>query len=401
MQVLFQDINRAAEALKEVVHNTTLDRSRTFSDLAGCNVYLKLENMQKTGSFKIRGAYNKIVSLTNEEKVKGVIAASAGNHAQGVAYAANAAGIKATVVMPEAAPLSKVMATRGYGAEVILSGSVYDDAFQKAKEIQSKTGQTFIHAFNDPYIIAGQGTVGLEILKALREVTSIVVPVGGGGLIAGIAIAVKELAPHVKIYGVQAAGAQAMHISKSEHALTATAEAATIADGIAVREPGSLTFSIIEHYVDDIFVVDDEAIATAILMLLERSKLMVEGAGAITLAAILNGKIPDKGNVVGVISGGNVDVNFISRIIERGLVKAGRRVRISTTLADRPGALQSFLNVISQTNANVLHVLQDRVERNVDLGKAAVEVSLETRDVIHTESILSSLRQRGYDVKVI
>ncbi|HEX2925285.1 MAG TPA: pyridoxal-phosphate dependent enzyme, partial [Ruminiclostridium sp.] len=297
--------------------------------------------------------------------------------------------------------LSKVMATRGYGAEVILSGFVYDDAFHKAKEVQRESGQTFIHAFNDPAVIAGQGTIGLEILDALREVTSIVVPVGGGGLLAGIAIAVKKLAPHVKIYGVQAEGAKAMHISKCKHALITTDEARTIADGIAVKEPGTLTFPIIEKYVDDIVVIDDEAIASSILMLLERAKLMVEGAGAITLAAILNGKIPDKGKVVGVVSGGNVDVNFISRIIERGLVKAGRRVRISTTLADRPGALQNFLTVIAQTNANVLHVLQDRVERHVALGKAVVEVSLETRDVIHTESILSSLRQKGYDVKVI
>lgn len=401
MQVNYRDIIEAAEALKGVVHHTPLDKSRTFSDLAGCELYLKLENLQKTGSFKIRGAYNKIRSLSDSEKAHGVIAASAGNHAQGVAYAANAAGIKSTIVMPEAAPLAKVVATRGYGAEVVLSGYVYDEAFQKAKELQKENGQTFIHAFDDPSVIAGQGTIGLEILKDLEDVSAIVVPVGGGGMIAGIAAAVKEAAPHVKVYGVQAQGAPAMYMSKREHAIKTTPDAVTIADGIAVKVPGEITFSIIDHYVDDIFVVDDESIATTILLLLERAKLMVEGAGAISLAAVLKGRIPDKGKVVSVISGGNVDINFISRIIERGLLKAGRRVKISTTLLDRPGALQHFLNIIARTNANVLHVFQDRVEHNVELGKAVVEVSLETRDVLHTETIVTSLRQEGYDVNVI
>jgi len=394
-------IEQAHAHMAGLVHNTPLDRSRTFSDLVGCDVYLKLENLQKTGSFKLRGAFNKIQSLTADEKAKGVIAASAGNHAQGVAYAANLAGIKATIVMPEVAPLAKVIATRGYQAEVVLSGLVYDDAFDKAKSIQQESGQVFIHAFNDPYIIAGQGTIGLEIVQAMDDVSAIVVPIGGGGLAAGIAAAVKEKAPHVKVYGVQAKGAPSMYISKQQHTLKSIPDAVTIADGIAVKSPGDITFEIIERYLDDIVVVDDEAIASAILMLLERAKMLVEGAGAVSLAALLNHLLPVSGKVVSVISGGNIDVNFISRIIERGLVKAGRRVKIITRVVDRPGALNRLLAIIAKLRANVIHVYHDRVERNVPLGQAVVEVSLETQDVMHTETILSTLRQEGYSVELI
>ncbi|BBB90304.1 MAG TPA: threonine ammonia-lyase [Methylomusa anaerophila] len=395
------DILSAREALSGVIHHTALDRSNTFSSLTGGEVYLKLENLQKTGSFKIRGAYNKIDTLTPAEKSCGVIAASAGNHAQGVAYGANRAGIKSTIVMPEAAPLAKIVATRGYGAEVVLAGTDYDEAFAKAKAIQAQTGQTFIHAFNDPAVIAGQGTIGLEILQDLDSVNTIVVPVGGGGLLAGIAVAVKETAPHVKVFGVQAQGAPAMYMSKREHHLKTTHDAETFADGIAVRAPGDLTFAIIEKYVDDIVVIDDEATAGTILMLLERAKLMVEGAGAVSLAAILHNKIPVKGKVVSVISGGNVDVNFLSRIIERGLVKAGRRVRLSTMVIDRPGNLQRMLAVIARLQANVLYVSHDRVEHHVPLGQAVVEVGLETRDALHTDQILSTLRQEGYNVEIM
>jgi len=399
--ITLADIQQAKRAMYDVVHHTSLDKSTTFSNMAGYDVYLKLENLQKTGSFKIRGAYNKIHSLSDAEKAKGVIAASAGNHAQGVAYAARMANIKATIVMPETAPLAKSMATRGYGAEVILSGMVYDDAFKRAKEIEEENGQIFIHAFNDEQVIAGQGTIGLEILEELSDVSAIVVPIGGGGLIAGIALAVKELAPHVKIYGVQAQGAPAMYMSKRSHSRKTTPDAVTIADGIAVKVPGDITFSIIDKYVDDIVVVDDEAIASTILMMLERAKLMVEGAGAVGLAAILNHKIPGKGKVVNIVSGGNVDVNFISRIIERGLVKAGRRIKISTFINDRPGILQQLLTVIADTRANVIHVSHNRVEQNVPIGQAVVEVSLETSDVLHTEHILTSLRKHGYVIKMI
>lgn len=401
MHISLAEVREAYHAMEGVVHRTPLDKSTTFSGLAGCDVYLKLENLQKTGSFKIRGAYNKIRQLTEQEKSRGVIAASAGNHAQGVAYASAMAQVKSTIVMPEIAPLAKIVATRGYGAEVVLQGAVYDDAYQKALEIQAESGQTFIQAFNDYGVIAGQGTIGLEILEDLNDVSAIVVPVGGGGLIAGIALAVKETAPHVKIYGVQAQGAPAMYMSKREHVVKTTPEAATIADGIAVKVPGDLTFGIIDQYVDDIVTVDDEATAGAILMLLERAKLVVEGAGAVSLAAILHGKIPSGGKVVSVVSGGNIDVNFISRMIERGLVKAGRRVRISAMINDRPGTLRRLLTVIAQLQANVLNVRHERIERNVPIGKAAVEISLETRDVLHTEKILSNLRQEGFPAQVI
>ncbi len=399
--VRLPDIYAAQAALQGVAHTTPLDRSRTFSQMAGCDVYLKLENMQKTGSFKIRGAYNKIRSLTAEEKACGVIAASAGNHAQGVASAASAAGTRATIVMPEVAPLAKIIANRGYGAEVVLSGTVYDEAFDKALELQKCSGKTFIHAFNDNAVIAGQGTVGLEILQELEDVTSIVVPVGGGGLIAGLALAVKELAPHVKVYGVQAQGAPAMYMSKRAHALKTAPDAVTMADGIAVKVPGDLTFAIIDKYVDDIVVIDDEATASTILMLLERAKLMVEGAGAVSLAALLHGKLPAQGKVVCVISGGNIDVNMISRIIERGLVKAGRRVKIATMVLDRPGALHRLLSIIAALRANVIHIYHDRVERHVPIGQSIVEIGLETRDSMHTEEILATLRQEGYNVEVL
>lgn len=400
-ELSLRDVRQAYHAMAEVVHHTPLDRSSTFSNIAGCEVYLKLENLQKTGSFKIRGAYNKIQSLTQEERARGVIAASAGNHAQGVAYAARMAGVKATIVMPEHAPLAKVVATRGYGAEVVLSGQVYDDAYQKAQEIEKERGQTFIHAFNDPYVIAGQGTIGLEILEDLEDVSAIVVPIGGGGLIAGLALAVKELAPHVKIYGVQAQGAPAMYMSKQAHAIRTTEEAVTMADGIAVKVPGDITFGLVDRYVDDIVVVDDEAIANTILMALERAKMMVEGAGAVSLAAILEHKLPLEGKIAAVLSGGNIDVNFISRIIERGLVKAGRRIRISTLIADRPGLLQQLLTAIAETKANVVHVYHDRVEQNVPIGQAVVEISLETRDALHTEQILENLKKRGYNTRKI
>ncbi|MBP2652657.1 MAG: tdcB 1 [Firmicutes bacterium] len=400
-ELTLTDIEQAYAALSGVAHITPLDRSTTFSNLAGCDIYLKLENMQKTGSFKIRGAYNKVRLLTAGEREKGVIAASAGNHAQGVAFAARSAGIKATIVMPEVAPLAKVVATRGYGAEVLLKGLGYDDAYEKAVEVQQSSGQTFVHAFDDYAVIAGQGTVGLEIIRQLSDVDCIVVPIGGGGLIAGIAVAVKSLCPRVKVYGVQAKGAAAVYISKQEHHIQGITDAVTMADGIAVKLPGEKSFGIIDKYVDDIFVVDDDTTAATILMLLERAKLMVEGAGAVSLAAVISGSIPTKGKVVSVISGGNIDVNIISRLIERGLVESGRRVKITTTIFDRPGELQKLLALIASARGNLNTVYHDRVEHQVPIGQTVVEISLETRDAMHTEEILSVLRKEGYHVDVI
>lgn len=399
--VHLSDIEQARLALRGIAHPTPLARSHTFSKLTGCDLYLKLENLQKTGSFKIRGAYNRIRLLTEAERSRGVIAASAGNHAQGVAFAALAAGIKATIVMPEMAPLAKIMATRGYGAEVVLHGAVYDEALAKARELQDASGQTMIHAFNDPAVMAGQGTVGLEILRDLEDVSSIVVPIGGGGLVSGIAVAVKALAPHVKIYGVQAKGAAAMYLSKRNGSVQPTPSAVTMADGIAVKVPGDLTFPIIDRLVDDIAVVDDEDIASTILMLLERSKQMVEGAGAVSLTAILHGKLPVTGKVVSVISGGNIDVNLIARIIERGLVRSGRRVTMTTAVTDRPGALQRLLAIVAELRANVIHVYHDRVEHNVSIGQTSIEICLETRDPAHGEEVLAALRHEGYPVEMV
>lgn len=394
-----RDIQAAAEALSGVAHETPLDRSVTFSGMVGAPVYLKLENLQKTGSFKLRGAYNKIHLLSPSEKARGVIAASAGNHAQGVAYASSHAGIRSVIVMPETAPLAKVCATRGYGAEVVLAGTSYDEAFSVAKELEEREGLTFVHAFNDPAVMAGQGTIGLEILRSLPELATVVVPVGGGGLIAGVATAIKELAPNVKVYGVQACGADAMARSKSCGLLTRTAEALTIADGIAVKSPGDATFEVVQKYVEDIVTIDDEAIASAILMLLERAKLMVEGSGAIGLAALLHGKIPVAGPVACVVSGGNIDVNFIARIIERGLVKAGRRSIITTRVPDQPGCLQKMLSVIAACRGNVLHVYHDRLNHGVPLGQCEVQVSMEIRDDGHLQEILAALEKEGYSAR--
>lgn len=400
--VMLSDVERARDALQGIVHRTPLDLSRTFSELAHNEIYLKMENLQKTGSFKIRGAYNKIHNLSADEKSKGVVAASAGNHAQGVAYAAARAGLRATIVMPETAPLSKVMATQGYGADIVLAGQVYDEAFQRAQELQREEGTTFIHAFDDEKIIAGQGTIGLEILQDLPDVSTIVAPIGGGGLIAGIAVAVKTVAPHVRIIGVQACGAQAMYLSKKAEHLVTTKDASTVADGIAVNVPGTLTYEIIKKYVDEIVTVEDEEIAGAILMLLERSKVIAEGAGAVSLAAISSGKIAGRDRkIAAVISGGNIDVNVISQIIERGLVKAGRRMRVSMPVMDRPGNLRKLLAIISNLRVNVISIYHDRTAVNVPLGQAEVVLSLETRDQKHTEELLGLLKGEGYAVKIL
>ncbi|NMC32502.1 MAG: threonine ammonia-lyase [Veillonellaceae bacterium] len=390
------DIQSAAAALAGIAHETPLEASATFSAMVGQPVYLKLENLQKTGSFKLRGAFNKIRLLSATEKARGVIAASAGNHA----YAARRTGIRAVIVMPETAPLSKVSATRGYGAEVVLAGSSYDEAYGRAKELSAAEGLTFVHAFDDPAVMAGQGTIGLEILRELPAVRAVIVPVGGGGLIAGVAKAVKSLAPQVKIIGVQAEGADAMVRSKAADRLIQTPSAVTIADGIAVMAPGSGTFEMVRQYVDEMVTIDDEAIASAILMLLERAKLVVEGAGAIGLAALLQGRISTSGPIACLISGGNIDVNFIARIIERGLVKAGRRVILTTCVVDKPGSLQKLLTCVAANRGNVLYVHHDRIQHDVPLGQAKVQISLETRDSEHTAEILAALQQEGYQVTI-
>lgn len=393
-------IEQAAVRLQGVAHRTPLDLSTTFSRLSGREVWLKHENLQKTGSFKLRGAYNRILTLSPEDKAKGVIAASAGNHAQGVAYGASAAGIPATIVMPEGAPLSKVSATRSYGARVVLSGISYDEAYQKAKEIQEQTGATFVHAFDDPEVIAGQGTIGLEILEEI-EPEVVVAPIGGGGLVAGLATAIKGRNPRIKVIGIQAAGAPAMYLSKRAGSWQETIQVDTIADGIAVKKPGQLTFQIINDLVDEIVTVTDEEIAQAILMLLERGKTIVEGAGAVGVAALLAGKLPFSGRTVIVLSGGNIDVNMVATIINRGLSKAGRRLRFRTILVDKPGSLQKLLELIARTRANVISITHDRTRPTLTYTQAEVILELETQDNQHIGEILAILQNNHYQVEIV
>ncbi|MGB9813673.1 MAG: threonine ammonia-lyase [Thermovenabulum sp.] len=401
MEISLREIQDARALVKNVAYKTSLVHNTTLSEMSGNTVYLKMENLQKTGSFKIRGAYNKIAHLSPEEKQKGVIASSAGNHAQGVALSATLYGIKSTIVMPKHAPLSKVSATKSYGAEVVLHGNIYDEAYAKAKEIQAETGATFIHPFNDPYVIAGQGTIGLEIMEDLYDADAIVVPIGGGGLISGISIAVKNINPKTKIIGVQTKNVPSMAESIAKNKITTVEGTPTIADGIAVKTPGDLTFSIIQKYVDEIVTVDEDEIANAILLLLERAKVVSEGAGAVPVAAILNRLNSLKGKkIVAVVSGGNIDVNILARVIDKGLVKGGRKVFIDTFIPDRPGTLSKLLGLIAETGANVLSVTHHRSSKDVLIGYAKVELELETADEEHVNKLKRILEENKYSIEV-
>ena len=400
--VSIQDVFAARKKMKGIVHETPLDYSRTFSEFTNNEVYLKLENLQKTGSFKVRGSYNKIMSLSEAELRKGVIAASAGNHAQGVAYSSSMLQIPCTIVMPKGAPLSKIAATKGYGAKVELQGNVFDEALAYALQLKERTGATFVHAFDDAAIIAGQGTVGLEILEGIPDVEVVLCPAGGGGLLAGVALAIKEQKPSVKVYGVQAIACPSIKKSWDEKQVTTVDALPTMADGIAVRRPGELTFQLIQKYVDDIVTVDEMEIARTMLMVLERSKLLVEGSGASALAALLYKKLPIEGKKIAVIlSGGNVDVNVIARIIERGMVEAGRFVHFSTTLPDKPGQLQRVLQIIAEAGANVLNVQHERIGMKVFPGYAELHLSLETKDQAHIDQVFEKLQQKGYCIQMI
>ena len=391
-------IREAAATIAGFVHRTPLLGSAAFSELAGADVFLKLENLQKTGSFKVRGAFNRLARLDAAARRRGVICASAGNHAQGVALAGARLGIPVTVVMPETAPTTKVVATRGYGAEVVLHGDGYDGAYDMACRLADERGLTFIHAFDDPLVVAGQGTVGLEILEDLPDVDTVVVPVGGGGLIAGIAIALKALKPGVRVVGVQPQEAPALARAFVTGRLEPVERARTIADGLAVKTPREMTFHLIRRFVDAMVTVSEEEIARAILLLLERAKLVAEGAGAAALAALLYGKVPGAGRVAVVISGGNIDVNLLARIIERGLLEDGRLIRLRTLVADRPGSLQALLKVIADCGGNILAVYHDRLRHEVALGETEVELIIETRDAGHVDEIRRALGRHGYTV---
>ncbi|RBW70733.1 threonine ammonia-lyase [Bacillus taeanensis] len=390
-------IQNAQHLLKNIAYMTPMDYGETFSKLSGNNVYLKLENLQKTGSFKIRGAYNKILSLNHKEQRNGVIAVSAGNHAQGVAFASRLAGITSTIIMPISAPLAKVQATKNYGSEVVLYGETFDDALEYAKTHQQKTSKTFIHPFDDELIIAGQGTVGLEIMSQLPEIEAIVCPIGGGGLIAGIAIAVKTLKPSVKIYGVESAACPSMTTSLKENKPVKVLSSDTIADGIAVKQPSDLTYTIVKKYIDDIVLVDDLEISSTMFYLMERGKLIVEGSGAAALAALLYHKLPFKGkNVVPIISGGNVDMNFLSKIIEHSLAEDGRFITISIISKDKPDCLDDVLQIISREKANITSLRHHRTAPHILPNQVEVELSLETRNHTHIDQIKKALLHAGF-----
>ncbi len=391
------DIRRAAEALRGVAHRTPAHRSQTFSDWAGFDVYLKHENQQRTGSFKIRGAYTKLQTLTPEQRTAGVIAPSAGNHAQAVAFAARLAGVPATVFMPGAASLAKVGATEGYGARVQLVGDSVDDAVAAAQAAASRTGATLVHPFDDAAVITGQGTVGLEILEDVPDVDTVVVPLGGGGLLSGIASAIKAQHPQVRVVGVQAAGCAPYVSSLGKGEIEPVHQTTTIADGIAVKRPGELTFSLIRDLVDDVVTVTDAEIGQAIVHLLERSKAVVEGAGAVALAAVLAGRVTGR-NVVAVLSGGNIDTPLLMQVIRFGLTNQGRYLVIRTRLIDRPGQLMELLRVISDAHVNILVVSHHRESVEVAVAETGIELILETRDEAHAEQIVALVRSHGYPV---
>lgn len=388
-------IYHAAFVLKKVARKTDLIRATKLSKQ--CELYLKTENLQETGSFKLRGAYYKISQLTEEEKSRGIIACSAGNHAQGVAMAATQSGIQSLICMPDGAPISKVEATKQLGAEVRLVKGAYDDAYATALQLQEDTGATFIHPFDDDEVIAGQGTIGLEILDELENPDAVVVPIGGGGLISGVAYAIKHLNPNVKIYGVQAAGAASMVKSQQEGTPITLDQAETFADGIAVKHPGDITYQLVEQYVDEIVTVSEDEIAAAILALIEKQKVIAEGAGAVSVAAVLFHKLPVEGKkVVCIVSGGNIDVNILSRVITRGLLTSGRNVSLTIALTDKPGQLQEVSEIIARCGGNVVSVHHDRSDTNMAITSCFLKLGLETRDHAQIVQIQKELTQAGF-----
>jgi threonine dehydratase len=391
------EIYRAQMVLRDVARHPKIIGPTEIA--SNCQVYLKPENLQLTGAFKLRGAFYKISQLTEEERAKGVIACSAGNHAQGVALSATRNGIKSLICLPAGAPISKIEATKRLGAEVCLVPGVYDDAYAKALELKEQMGYTFVHPFNDPKVIAGQGTIGLEILEEMPQAEAIVVPVGGGGLIAGIAYAVKTLRPDIKVYGVQSAGAASMAESMRKHDRVHLESVSTIADGIAVKEPGDLTFELCQKYVDEVVTVNDDEIAAAILTLIEKQKLVAEGAGAAALAAAMFNKLPIEGKkVVCLISGGNIDVNILSRVINRGLLKNGRLCQLELEVPDKPGTLSQVLKVVAEHGGNVLSVNHERVSAAAQINSCTLHLELETLDNNHVDRLRKALAEAGFKV---
>ena len=394
-----KDIHKARQRLDGMVHRIPLEYTTHFSEVTDGNIWLKSENRQKTGSFKVRGAYNKVACLLESNKPPSVICASLGNHAQGLAYAAGKSGIKATIVMPRSAPLIKVTAVQGYGVEVVLHGEFFDDAQAYAKELAKKTGAVFVEPFNDKDVIAGQGTIGLEIMEDLPDADIIVVPTGGGGLLSGVAVAAKSINPRVKIVGVQADKAAAMVKSYHSKRLTVLDQIYTIADGIAVKRPGDITYPIISRYVDKMVTVTDDEIASSVIGLMERTKQVVEPAGAASLAAILSNKIDVKGRkAVAVLSGGNIDVGIIHKIIERGLIKRGRQISLAILLKDKPGGLERVSGIIADTNANVIGVRFDRTSVESEINDVVLHITLDVSGEKHSKEVTNALKGAGFKV---
>jgi threonine dehydratase len=395
--ITLENINAALDRIRQSIYLSPCTLSDTFSQLTGNSIYLKLENLQKTGAFKERGALNRLLTLAPEERARGVIAASAGNHAQGLAYHAGRRGIQAQICMPLTTPLIKVSATKAYGAEVVLYGANYDEACEEAVRRGEQQHMTFIHPFDDDAVIAGQGTLGLELLQQHPEIEAVVVPIGGGGLIGGVACAIKETNPKVQVVGVQTTRLPSMKVAVAEGKPVTLAPAATIADGIAVRRAGDRTLPLVQKYVDEIVTVNEEEIANAVLLLLEREKMLAEGAGAAAIAAVVNHKIKLVGKKIAVlVCGGNMDVTLLSRIIERGLVKDGRLVRLRVHLPDYPGALHKVTGILANHRANIVETSYDRAYYGVNLGDTAIDITMETRGPDHIAELLSALEAGGY-----
>lgn len=390
-------VYHAAFTMKNVVRKTDLIYAPDINP--DSQIYLKTENLQVTGSFKVRGAYYKMSQLSEEEKSHGVIACSAGNHAQGVARAAMMGSISAKICLPDSAPISKVEATKKYGAEVVLVNGAYDDAYKKALDLQQEENRTFIHPFDDDDVIAGQGTIGLELLEQLPDMDAVIVPIGGGGLISGVAFVVKTLNPKCKVYGVQASGAPSMYNSIHDHQLEELKSVATFADGIAVKRPGNITYDMVEKYVDEVVTVTDDEVACAILTLIEQQKLIAEGAGAVSVAAAMFNKVDIEGKkVVCLVSGGNIDVNILSRVITRGLLKGGRVANLCIALTDKPGQLQSVSEIIARHGGNVVSIHHDRGEENMAINSCFLNISMETRDYTQVEQIRMALTNAGFQL---
>ena len=390
-------IYHASFVLKDVIRRTELVPAPNVNKKA--TVFLKPENLQLTGSFKVRGSYYKISQLSEEEKAKGVIACSAGNHAQGVALAATKNGIKSLICLPDCAPISKIEATKGYGADICLVPGVYDDAYKRAIDLRDEKGYTFIHPFDDEDVIAGQGTIGLELIDEMKDIDAVIVPIGGGGLISGVAFAIKSLNPNIKVYGVQAAGAPSMKNSVENKQIERLDAVSTIADGIAVKQPGENTFDICSKYVDQIVTVTDDEVSSAILTLLEKQKLITEGAGAVAVAAAMFNKVPIEGKkVVCVVSGGNIDVNILDRVVKRGLTTSGRTALLKVELLDKPGQLVQISSIIAELGGNVIGIHHERSNANLAITGCFIRISLETRNFEHVEQIKKAIKDAGFTI---